>query len=35
VKLVNPWSFGEGIERDGRWTVTELRDALKSLVERA
>jgi NAD(P)-dependent dehydrogenase (short-subunit alcohol dehydrogenase family) len=35
VKLVHSWSFGEGIERDGRWTVAELGEALKSLAERA
>ena len=28
VKVVHPWSFGDGIERDGRWTVDELRTAL-------
>ena len=28
VKLVHPWSFGDGIERDGRWTIDELRTAL-------
>jgi len=28
VKLVHPWSFGDGVERDGRWSVDELRSAL-------
>jgi NAD(P)-dependent dehydrogenase (short-subunit alcohol dehydrogenase family) len=28
VKLVQPWSFGDGIERDGRWTVDDLRAGL-------
>jgi NAD(P)-dependent dehydrogenase (short-subunit alcohol dehydrogenase family) len=28
VKLVHPWSFGDGIERDGRWTVADLDAAL-------
>jgi NAD(P)-dependent dehydrogenase (short-subunit alcohol dehydrogenase family) len=28
VKLVHPWSFGDGVERDGRWSVEELRTSL-------
>ncbi len=28
VKLVHPWTFGEGVERDGRWEIVELGDAL-------
>jgi NAD(P)-dependent dehydrogenase (short-subunit alcohol dehydrogenase family) len=28
VKLVRPWSFGDGVERDGRWSIGELDAAL-------
>ena len=28
VKVVHPWSFGEGVERDGRWSIDELAGAL-------
>ena len=35
VKVVAPWTFGEGVERDGRWTVGELADALEPLAARA
>lgn len=35
VKLVTPWAFGEGLERDGRWSVGELTEALESLAARA
>jgi NAD(P)-dependent dehydrogenase (short-subunit alcohol dehydrogenase family) len=35
VKLVAPWSFGGGVERDGRWTVDDLAGALSPLAGRA
>jgi NAD(P)-dependent dehydrogenase (short-subunit alcohol dehydrogenase family) len=35
VKVVAPWAFGEGVERDGRWTVGDLADALAPLATRA
>jgi hypothetical protein len=28
VKLVQPWSFGDGVERDGRWSIDSLGEAL-------
>ncbi len=28
IRFMEGWSFGEGIERDERWTIEELRDAL-------
>jgi NAD(P)-dependent dehydrogenase (short-subunit alcohol dehydrogenase family) len=31
VKKVEPWSFGPGVERDCRWTVAELAEAIKEL----
>jgi NAD(P)-dependent dehydrogenase (short-subunit alcohol dehydrogenase family) len=35
VKVVAPWTFGEGVERDGRWSVSELAAALGPLATRA
>lgn len=32
VKLMEPWNMGEGVERDDRWTIDELRDALVKVV---
>jgi NAD(P)-dependent dehydrogenase (short-subunit alcohol dehydrogenase family) len=32
VKKVQSWAFGAGVERDDRWTVSELAAALKDLV---
>ena len=32
VQLMQPWSMGEAIEKDERWTVAELESAMKSLV---
>jgi NAD(P)-dependent dehydrogenase (short-subunit alcohol dehydrogenase family) len=32
VRLMTPWAFGEGRERQGRWTVAELDDELGKLV---
>jgi NAD(P)-dependent dehydrogenase (short-subunit alcohol dehydrogenase family) len=34
VKVVSPWTFGGGIERDGRWDVGDLGDALGPLAGR-
>jgi len=31
VRLFRPWSFGEGIEKTGRWTVEELAERLPGL----
>ena len=31
VKAFRPWSFGEGVERPGRWTVAELASALRAV----
>ena len=28
VRLLEPWRLGEGIDRDSRWTVDELRAEL-------
>jgi hypothetical protein len=35
VKVVAPWSFGGGVEQDGRWQVTDLAAALSPLAGRA
>jgi NAD(P)-dependent dehydrogenase (short-subunit alcohol dehydrogenase family) len=35
VKLVHPWTFGEGVERDGRWTISDLRAALAPFASRS
>jgi hypothetical protein len=32
VKLMQPWTMGEGIEQDDRWTVAGLRDALPKIM---
>ena len=32
VKLMQPWSMGEGIEQDERWTVAGLKDALPKIM---
>ena len=32
VKLMTGWTMGDGIERDERWTVTELDSKLTPLV---
>jgi hypothetical protein len=32
VKVFNPWSFGEGVERPGRWSVAELAEELPRLL---
>jgi NAD(P)-dependent dehydrogenase (short-subunit alcohol dehydrogenase family) len=32
VKFVHPWSFGDGVERDERWSVGDLADALAAFV---
>jgi NAD(P)-dependent dehydrogenase (short-subunit alcohol dehydrogenase family) len=29
VKVMEPWRMGDGVERDDRWTVAELADALR------
>ena len=31
VSLVESWTRGEGVERDSKWTVPELAEALKPL----
>ena len=31
MKLLEPWQMGDGIERDGRWTVDELAAELGKL----
>jgi NAD(P)-dependent dehydrogenase (short-subunit alcohol dehydrogenase family) len=31
VKRVQSWAFGPGVDRDDRWTVTDLADAMKDL----
>jgi NAD(P)-dependent dehydrogenase (short-subunit alcohol dehydrogenase family) len=32
VKVMQPWTMGEGIEQEERWTVAGLRDALPKIV---
>ena len=32
VQVFQPWSLGESIEKDGRWTVGELQSEMKRLV---
>ena len=32
IKLMQPWSMGDGIEQDERWTVAGLQDALPKLL---
>ncbi len=34
VRFVEPWRMGEGIERDGRWTTTDLVEQLGPLAAR-
>lgn len=34
VRLFEPWRLGEGVERDGQWTVAELADALAPMAQR-
>ena len=34
VRFVEPWRMGEGVERDGRWTIDELAKELGPLAER-
>jgi NAD(P)-dependent dehydrogenase (short-subunit alcohol dehydrogenase family) len=34
VKLVQPWSFGDGVEQDGRWSIAGLGDALAPFAPR-
>jgi hypothetical protein len=31
VKLVKSWEFGDGVERDARWDVADLTEALAKL----
>jgi NAD(P)-dependent dehydrogenase (short-subunit alcohol dehydrogenase family) len=33
VRVMEPWRMGERIERDSRWTIDELREALPDLLE--
>jgi len=33
VRLFEPWGVGDGVERDGRWTVEELAEVLAPLAE--
>ena len=35
VKVVEGWSFGGGVEQDGRWRVEDLAEALAPLSGRA
>src|SRR5690606_34260501 len=28
IRLMEPWQLGRGVDREGRWTVTELAEAL-------
>jgi NAD(P)-dependent dehydrogenase (short-subunit alcohol dehydrogenase family) len=35
VKVVEPWTFADAVERDERWTVGALADALEPLAARA
>jgi len=32
VKLMHPWKIGEGVDRDDRWTVSELAAELSAFV---
>jgi NAD(P)-dependent dehydrogenase (short-subunit alcohol dehydrogenase family) len=32
IQLMSTWSMGEGVDRRGRWTITELEDELGKLV---
>jgi NAD(P)-dependent dehydrogenase (short-subunit alcohol dehydrogenase family) len=34
VRLFEPWRLGDGVERDGQWTVDELAAALAPMAER-
>jgi NAD(P)-dependent dehydrogenase (short-subunit alcohol dehydrogenase family) len=33
VRLMEPWQLGERIERDGRWTIEDLAEAVPGLLE--
>ncbi|HET9732430.1 MAG TPA: SDR family oxidoreductase [Acidimicrobiales bacterium] len=34
VQLFNPWAYGEAVERDDRWSVSDLAPAIEELLSR-